>query len=451
MTKIDRARCTEATLEKTIGPLMIWGLGVGYVISGMYFGWNLGLLEGGPIGLLVATILVTIMYVAFVYCYAELATMMPRAGGAFHYAHTIAGPRLGLIAGFAQLCEFVFAPPAIAYAIGAYFSLFFDNASPLVIAILAYFLFTAINIAGVKLSASLELFLTTLAVVELLIFAGVTAPHFSWAHFMKDPLPNGYSGIFFALPFAIWFFLAIEGIANIAEEAKNPQRDLAIGFKCAMATLTPLALLVLLCCVGIDGWRSVVFPAGSTIASDSPLPLAMGKVVGQGGFLYHLLITIGLFGLIASFHGIILASGRVTLELGRAQLLPPLTAHILEKRKTPAVALLANMCFGIIALLSGRTSDIITLAVMGALVLYISSMYVFMIARKMNAKDHRPFKAPYAPWTPMLAIIIALISLASVFWSSPVIGVVFIALFIAFALSAAKLSPQARIKNFVGK
>ena len=78
---------------------MIWGLGVGYVISGEYFGWNLGLEHGGPYGMLVATLLVTVMYVAFVLSYAELACALPRAGGAFVYAQRAFGPRLGLVAG----------------------------------------------------------------------------------------------------------------------------------------------------------------------------------------------------------------------------------------------------------------------------------------------------------------------------------------------------------------
>ena len=95
---------------------MLWGLGVGYVISGMYFGWNLGLPQGGPFGLLIATLLVTLMYGAFVFSYAELACAIPKAGGAFDYAHQAFGPRLGFLAGVAQWVEFVFAPPAIAWA-----------------------------------------------------------------------------------------------------------------------------------------------------------------------------------------------------------------------------------------------------------------------------------------------------------------------------------------------
>ena len=72
-----------AQLQRTLGPVLIWGLGVGYVISGMYFGWNLGLPEGGPYGMLVATGIVTILYISFVLGYAELACALPRAGGAF--------------------------------------------------------------------------------------------------------------------------------------------------------------------------------------------------------------------------------------------------------------------------------------------------------------------------------------------------------------------------------
>ena len=73
-------------LKKTLSPLMIWGLGVGYVISGMYFGWNLGLAEGGTGGLAIATIFVIIMYLTFTFSYTELACAIPKAGGAFAYA-----------------------------------------------------------------------------------------------------------------------------------------------------------------------------------------------------------------------------------------------------------------------------------------------------------------------------------------------------------------------------
>lgn len=162
----------------------------------MYFGWNLGLPAGGPYGLLAATILVTIMYMTFVMGYSELSCAMPKAGGAFVYANRAFGSKIGFIAGAAQILEFLFAPPAIAYAIGAYVNLFFPSFSPLAIAMVSYLAFTGLNIYGVQQSATFALIVTVLAVLELLIFSAVTIPSFSWAAFSLDPLPNGWSGIF---------------------------------------------------------------------------------------------------------------------------------------------------------------------------------------------------------------------------------------------------------------
>src|SRR3954466_5423551 len=141
---------TMTELKRALGPVMLWGLGVGYVISGMYFGWNLGLPLGGTWGMLAATIVATILYVTFIFSYTELECAIPRAGGAFDFGLRAFGPTGGLGLGVAQIVEFLFAPPAIAAAIGAYFNLFFPAASPKAIAIAAYVLFTALNAWGVK-------------------------------------------------------------------------------------------------------------------------------------------------------------------------------------------------------------------------------------------------------------------------------------------------------------
>ena len=89
-------------------------------ISGEYFGWNLGLPEGGSYGMLFAFLLITIMYVTFVFSDTEMACAIPRPGGVFVYAGRAYGAKLSYLSGVAQVVEFVFAPPAIAMAIGGY-------------------------------------------------------------------------------------------------------------------------------------------------------------------------------------------------------------------------------------------------------------------------------------------------------------------------------------------
>ena len=389
---------------------MLWGLGVGYVISGMYFGWNLGLEKGGTLGLAIATVFIILMYVTFTFSYTELACAIPKAGGGFDYANRALGKDLGFIAGMAQNIEFIFAPPAIAFAIGAYFNLFFPQLPVLAIAIFAYLLFTALNIYGVKAAATFELVITIFAVGELLLFSGITLPHLEIKNLQQNAFPHGWEGVFAAIPFAIWFFLAIEGVANVAEEAVNPQRTMLIGFGSAIATLVVLCILTFISSVGVAGWEAIVYKADGT-TSDSPLPLALNKIVGGNNLLYHFIITIGLFGLIASFHGIILAAGRSSFEFGRVKMAPAFLGKIHTRFQTPANALLINMIIGIVALLTGKTAEIITISVFGALTLYIISMMALLQLRKKEPGLERPFKVPMYPAFPVIALIIAIVSL----------------------------------------
>jgi len=417
---------------------MLWGLGVGYVISGMYFGWNLGLEKGGTFGLAIATLFIIVMYVAFTFSYTELACAIPKAGGAFDYANRALGKDLGFIAGMAQNIEFIFAPPAIAFAIGAYFNLFFPQLPVMGIAIFVYLVFTALNIYGVKAAASFELVITILAVGELLLFAGITIPHFEYFNFEKNAFPNEWKGVLAAIPFAIWFFLGIEGVANVAEETVNPQRTILKGFGSAILTLIILCILTFAGSVGVAGWEAVVYKDDGT-TSDSPLPLALAHIVANNNLLYHLLITVGLLGLIASFHGIILAAGRSSFEFGRVRYAPSFLGNIHPRFKTPANALLGNMVIGIIALFTGKTSEIITLSVFGALTLYIISMIALLRLRQTEPHLARPFKVPFYPLSPIIALVIALVSFIAMCFYNFSLAIIYISIlilcFVLFKLS----------------
>lgn len=421
-------------LKKTLTPLMLWGLGVGYVISGMYFGWNLGLEKGGTLGLAIATLFIIVMYTSFTFSYTELACAIPKAGGGFDYARKAFGDSWGFVTGLAQIIEFVFAPPAIAFAIGAYFNLFFPDIPILYISITSYILFTALNIYGVRAAAIFELIITIFAVGELLLFAGITLPHFELANLQQNALPNGWQGIFAAIPFAIWFFLGIEGVANVAEETIRPQKTILIGFGSAILTLTLLCLITFSSSVGVGGWEAIVFKGdGST--SDSPLPMALSQIVGNNHGLYHLLITVGLFGLVASFHGLILAAGRASFEFGRVGFFPRLMGKTHNTFKTPANALLVNMCIGIGALLTGKTTEIITVSVFGALMLYIISMASVLKLRKIAPEMERPFKVPFYPVLPILALLIASASFIAMMIYNQMLGGIFIGtIFVGFII-----------------
>jgi ethanolamine permease len=397
-------------LQPSLTPTLLWGLGVGYVISGLYFGWNLGLQQGGTLGMAVATGLIVILYVCFSMSYAELACAIPQAGGVFDYASRALGSQWGFVAGIAQMVEFIFAPPAIALAIGAHVNLFFPSVSVNATAVFAYFIFTFLNIRGVKLAATFELFITILAVCGLLLFIGLTVSEFEIQNLTTNALPNGWAGVWAAIPFAIWFFLGIEGLANAAEESINPQRDLTRGFGLSMLTLVVLCVIMAVCAVGVAGWEAIVFKAdGST--SDSPLPLALGHV---SVFWRQVVVFFGLCGLVASFHGLLMAGGRATYEMGRSRNLPRWLGNIEPKQKTPANALIVNMLIGIAALLTNSTADIIVLSVLAALTLYIFASLSVLVLRKTEPETPRPFSVPAFPVVPIVALLLSAMALGAV-------------------------------------
>ena len=410
----------EPHLKRTLGPIMIWGLGVGYVISGSYFGWNYGLEQGGTWGMVLATFIATALYVCFVLGYAELSCAIPRAGGAFVYAERAFGPKVGFVVGLAQVVEYGLAPPAIAFSIGSYLHTVVPSLPVWAVAVGAYVIFTAINMWGVSLSARFELVITVLAVIELLIFGAVALPSFSVEKFNTEALPHGWMGAFAALPFALWFYLAIEGIANIAEEAKDPQRDLSRGFLSAMATLVVLAMIALFGATGVAGWRAILYVNGhSGEQSDSPLPLAIGHVVGTDHPLFTILTGVGLLGLIASFHGILLAASRALMEMGRTGFFPAVLGGVHPVRRTPTAALVTSFAIGMVALATGKTGDIILLAIFGALTLYISSTMALFVLRRTEPDLHRPYLTPGYPVVPAIALCLSVLAMVSMIVSKP--------------------------------
>jgi ethanolamine permease len=424
-------------LQQRLGAFHLWAIAVGLVISGEYFGWSYGWASAGTLGFLVATVAVAAMYIAFIFSFTELTTAIPNAGGPFAYGLRAFGPVGGAVAGFATLIEFLFAPPAIALAIGAYLHVQFPALEPKHAALGAYVVFMALNIAGVHIAASFELVVTLLAVGELLVFMGVVLPAFSWHNF----LANGWAGqdhfslaalggIFAALPFAIWFFLAIEGVAMAAEEAKEPHRTIPIAYIGGILTLTLLAFGVMVFAGGSGNWAELS-------SLNDPLPQAMKRAVGASSGWLHMLVWLGLFGLVASFHGIIMGYARQIFALGRAGYLPAVFARLHPRFKTPHIATLAGGVVGVATIYSDAfisiagqslTASVVTLSAFGALTMYVVSMAALFRLRRSEPGLARPFTAPLYPFAPAFALGMASLALLTMIANNGELAAIFVGL-----------------------
>ena len=425
------------TLKRSLGSFHLWGIAVGLVISGEYFGWSYGWASAGTLGFLITTAFVAIMYLTFIFSFTELSTSIPHAGGPFEYARRAFGSLGGFFGGFATLVEFIFAPPAIALAIGAYLNVQFPSLSPQWVAVGAYVVFMTLNILGISLAATFELVVTLLAIFELLVFMGVVAPGFEMSNFVANGWAGSdvftgetMTGIFAAIPFAIWFFLAIEGASMAAEEAKEPKRTIPKAFIWGILTLVALALGVMIFACGVGNWQTL-----SNI--NDPLPQAMKAIVGEESGWLHMLVFLGLFGLIASFHGIIMGYSRQLFAVARAGYLPASLSKVNKKFRTPHLAIIAGGVIGILAIFSDNwitfgdqplTANIVILAVFGAIVMYIISMLSLIKLRRTEPELARPFKAPFYPVFPIISLVCAIVCLIAMIYYNFSIFLVFLAM-----------------------
>jgi ethanolamine permease len=456
--EVDEDYFKSRGLRRHAGMWSLWGLGVGAVISGEFYGWNFGLGTGGFGGLFIAAGLMAVMYYGLVYSIAEMSPALPHTGGAYSFARSAMGPWGGFLTGLAENMEYVITPAVVVGAMGLLMQqivvgLFsagghFDQAGLVVGATwwnslpfwwaVFYVLFVGINIVGIETTMRFTVTITVLSIAVLLFFflaaifsgkldfslltniskAGTPVPGggASW-------LPFGISGIFKSLPFAIWFFLAIEEVPLAAEESMDPRRDVPRGSILAQHTLLIAAILTL--------FLNTALPGGAFLYSTSGFPLLDGfkAIFGSTGKVAYLCGCLFMIGLIASFFTIIFAYGRNTYSLSRAGYFPKFLSRTHGERKTPHVALIAGAIVGyvvaIIVWKLGTTTlgakvvaALLNMAVFAAVISYILQMTSFVVLRRKLPNIERPYRSRWGVPGAVIAGGLAAISLIAIFLNS---------------------------------
>jgi ethanolamine permease len=404
------------------GWILLVGLGVAYVISGDFAGWNFGLGEGGWGGLLIATLLMATMYTAMVFSLAELSSMIPTAGGGYGFARRAFGPWGGFLTGTAILIEYAIAPAAIAVFIGSYCESLFGIGGWMIY-LAFYIVFVGIHLYGVGEALKVIFIITAIASAALLVFVLAMVPQFSADKLFDIPvtdavgaspfLPFGYVGIWAAIPYAIWFFLAIEGVPLAAEETQDPQRNLPRGLIGGILVLLCFAALILTLGPGGAG-ASVLMDAGNPLVAAVESPNAYGgqTLVSQS------INLVGLAGLIASFFSIIFAYSRQIFALSRAGYLPRFLS-LTSRRKSPVLALAIPGVIGFLLSLSGQGDLLILIAVFGATVSYVLMMASHIRLRMKEPGLARPYRTPGGVFTSAVALVLACVAVVAGFLVDP--------------------------------
>ncbi len=401
----------------TAGWLLLAGLGVSYVISGDFAGWNFGIGQAGWGGFILAAIAMAVMYLTLVLSLAEMSAAIPAAGGGYSFARQAMGPTGGFMTGLAVLIEYALAPAAIVIFIGSAVNELLGLDGPLVYAIF-YAAFIAIHLAGVGEALKVMMVISALAVLAIVVTAVALVGEFDSQNLFdiapataqaSEFLPFGWYGVWAALPFAMWLFLAVEGVPLAAEEAKNPAQDVPKGIIGAMLFLLVTAVLVVFLLAGA---------VGSSVIGDSAVPLVDALKLTGSPMLATMVNVLGLAGLIASFFSIIYGYSRLVFALSRAGYLPQ-SLSLTNEKKVPARALIVPGVFGFLVSLTGEGDLILAMAVVGATVSYALMSLSHILLRVRQPDLPRPYKTPGGVLTSGVSLALSLIALTGVYAFDP--------------------------------
>jgi ethanolamine permease len=414
------------TLKRPLGVLDVWALGVGVVVSGAYFGWNLGLKDNGPVAMLIASLLVCLLYLTWVLALAELSVAMPFAGGPLAFGRHASGPLLGFVMGWSMLLESQFAAIGCALGVGGYVAFLFNPAEPqpaveVAAGLTAVLLFFFLQARGVKEQSLALMVMTYGALVGLVVFWAAAATNFSldrvWPreHLLGS---KGWQSVLDAVPYALWWLVMIETVALAAEEMREPHRTLPRGLTLAQLTLTAIVVLTwLFACGALDSQRIASDENGKDISY--PLAEVLYRIpAGDVLLLRYGFGVIALFGLIASYHAILYAASRQAFALGRAGYLPHILGHLHATRRTPTVALVASSLLSaafVVANIWYR--DAIGVAVLvstlTALIWYVLAMACLVVLRRRQPGLFKSYRAPVSKVLPAVVAVLSLFGMVA--------------------------------------
>ncbi|MBC7852581.1 MAG: amino acid permease [Pirellulaceae bacterium] len=404
----------DHSLKRPLRVLDIWALGVGVVITGEYFGWNSALKDNGPVAVLIASLIVCVLYLTWVLALSELSVGMPFAGGPLAYGRRAVDGTLGFVMGWSMFLECQFATIATALATGGYIAFLLNPENPsstvqVWTALATIAIFFVLQAWGVKEQSLAMVIMTYGAILGLLIFWGLAATNFSWHRVWTTPLmpeKKGWQAVLDAVPYCLWWLVMIETVALAAEEADKPHRTIPRGLVWGQLTLIVLVVLTwLFACGAMDHqeFAEVTYPLAKVVG---------GIPIGKYSLAVYGFGIIAIFGMIASYHGMIYGTSRQLFALGRAGYLPAFLGEVHATRRTPIISLLvcslitAGFCIANLWF-KDAVAVAVLVSTLTALIWYILAMGCLYVLRLREPGLFRDYRAPLYHMLPIAVVFLS--------------------------------------------
>ncbi len=462
----------DQEMKRQLGWFQLVVIGIGAIIgAGIFVITGKAAAEYAGPAIVLSFVLAAMICIFAGLCYAELSALIPVAGSSYSYAYVALGELPAWIIGWAVTAQYIFSASTVAAGWSGYFKSFlndwglsipshwggpplaYDAATgwslsgaimDLPAMLLVLFLGVLISI-GIKAAAHFNSIMVVIKLCTIVLFIALGLPHIqpeNWSPFIPENTGHfgeyGWSGIVRAAGLVFFAYIGFDTVSTLAQDAKNPQKDLPRGILGSLFICTVAYIIVCAILTGIVSYKKLGVPDPMSVALD-----AMGPQFFWLGTAVKLAILAGLASVVLVQ---ILGQTRVFMAIGQDGLLPKTIATIHPKTKTPLTATIIATVATI--LLAGS----FTVDVLGQLVSMVT-LFIFaivclgvLVLRKREPHVHRPFKVPFVPWVPLLGIffcIAQMLALPLVTWIQMILWfIVGIILYFTYGLKHSKIQSR---------
>jgi len=435
------------SLKRGLGPLDVTLIGIGAIIGAGIFA-TIGTAAAGDAfrpgagpSLMISFGITAVVCAFTALCYAEMAAMVPISGSAYTYAYATLGELVAWIIGWDLILEYAIGNVAVAISWANYFRSFIRDAFridipqwlstdfrtaqkipglidgaphlfgiPIVFNLLALgivALITVVLVWGIKESAKFNAVMVGIKILVLLFFIVIALYFVSPSNMVKNwqPFqPTGWGGTLAGAAVVFFAYIGFDAVSTVAEETKNPAKDLPIGIIASLIICTIFYVVVAAVFTGLIPYHELVRRLATEQAE--PLTMALAHVAPNARWASAIVALGSVVAHTAVLLVFQLGQTRIFFSIARDGLLPPVFAKIHPKFKTPHITTILTgvLVGGFAAVMS--IDEMVDLTNIGTLFAFVLVCIGITILRHKDPGRHRPFKVPLGAWLlPMLGVI----------------------------------------------
>lgn len=433
-------------LKKELGLFDVFTISTGAMFSSGFF-----LLPGlasqytGP-SVFVAYLISGLFIMPALFSIAEISTALPRSGGAYFFLDRSLGPMMGTIGGLGTYFALMFKTAFAIIGIGAYASIFWEVPVK-TIAVMATVFFMVLNLLGAKKSSGLQNFFVTFLLVVLgaFIFDGLYNIFFTGVIERPEANENfrpfftqGFEGIIVTAGFVFVSYLGLTQIASVAEEIKDPERNIPLGM------LLSLGVTGLVYFLGVFVMVAIIEP--SEFVDDlAPAATAVSKLFTwlPGSWGAYLMTGAAMAAFASTGNAGMLSASRYPFAMGRDKLFPPGFSRI-GKTGTPVQAIILTAGFILLFILILSEEGIAKLASTFQLLIFMLINFSVIVFRNSKIESYDPgYLSPLYPYMQVAGILFSLVLIAYMGW----LAILFTGVIVMMGILWYKYYARVRVKR----